>query len=273
MSTRRQLLTACGVALAIALPSQLAAQDFWSSLGFNEDAVKEKLIHVLIEGSVFPPSVPSLRAMPSAARNSLISTGVSYAKRWTKTPDFSQRYDEYRNGKKPELPEELMTTAQRKAQDKAALQKTIVSLDSVIQQAKGMPEVQAGLRSQIQQLRAEIKAIDDPANPMYSKDAQASLAESHAQLRQEYAKALNEWETRYPANATPRIRENLRAYVALAATVDFAAKTQKHPEGGVTFVNPEYEAKSSEWKALFRAGKETTAALQAAAQQWLTELR
>ena len=56
-----------------------------------------------------------------------------------------------------------MTVAERKAKDKADLLKMIASLDSVLKQpeAKAMPEVQAGMKAQIQQLRDGIKAIDD----------------------------------------------------------------------------------------------------------------
>lgn len=273
MSTPRQLLVACSVALAIALPARLHAQEFWSAVGFTEDDVKSRLLAALTESSFHPPSVPALRAMPSATRNSLIASATSYTKRWVQTADFRQRYAEWREMRTPEMPEAAMTLAQRKAHDKAEFQKAIRSMDSAMVEARGNPEIQAGIRQMIQQLKDQIKEVDDPANRAYSKEAQAMLDEHAAGARAEYEKALKEWETKYPVVPTPAIRRSLRAFLALAASVDFAAKVQRHPEGGVSFVDPDHEAKPSDWKALYRLGRETTAALQAAAQQWLVELK
>ena len=271
MSTSRQLMTAC-VAVAIALPSSLPAQDFWSSHGWNEDDLKQRIVSGLIDG-FNAPSVPSLRTLPGPARTSLIASATAYTKRFTQSADFRERYAALRDSRKPDMPEAAMTMAQRRAKDKAEIQKAILSMDSSLAQAKGMPEVQAGIRTVIQQLKDQIKAIDDPANPAYGKDAEAIYAQQSTTERAEYARALKEWETRYPASPNPVIKQSLRDFLALAASVDFAAKTQRHPQGGTTFVNPDYEAKPGTWKALFRAGKETTAAMQAAAQQWLTELK
>ena len=273
MSTQRQLLVACGVALSIALPARLDAQEFWSTVGFSEDDMKSRLLSALTEANFRPPTVPALRGMPSAARNSLLASAASYTKRWVQTADFRQRYAALRESRKPELPEAAMTLAQRKAHDKAEFQKAIRSMDSAMVEAKGNPEVQAGIRQMIQQLKDQIKEVDDPANPMYSKEAQAMLDEQAAEARIEYAKALKEWETKYPVAPAPLIKQSLRAFLALTASVDFAAKVQQSPRGGSTFVNPDYESKPDEWKALYRLGRETTAALQAAAQQWLTELK
>lgn len=273
MSTQRQLLVACGVALAIAIPARLHAQEFWSTVGFSEDDMKSRLLSGLTEANFRPPTVPALRGMPSAARNSLLTSATSYTKRWVQTADFRQRYAALRESRKPEMPEAAMTLAQRKAHDKAEFQKAIRSMDSAMVEARGNPEIQAGLRQMIQQLKDQIKEVDDPANPMYSKEAQAMLDEQSADARAEYAKALKEWESKYPVSPAPLIKQSLRAFLALAASVDFAAKVQQSPRGGSTFVNPDYESKPDEWKALYRLGRETTAALQAAAKQWLVELK
>ena len=50
--------------------------------------------------------------------------------------------------------------------------------------------------------------------------------------------------------------------------IDFNAKLN-----GTTFVSPDYEAKSSNGKLAFRAGRETTERARAFAQRWLAELK
>jgi hypothetical protein len=63
----------------------------------------------------------------------------------------------------------------------------------------------------------------------------------------------------------------LQQFLAAGADVDFDAKLT--PSGGaMTFVNPDYEQKSSEWKMCFRAGRAPVAAARAAGQAWLKEL-
>lgn len=74
-------------------------------------------------------------------------------------------------------------------------------------------------------------------------------------------------EKRYPANANDLIRQRLKDFLAISATVDFDAKLN-----GSMFANPEYESKSGEWKMCFRAGKAVVQAAREEAEAWLKEL-
>lgn len=271
MTTRTTLFAAS--LLALAIPVTTRAQDFWTSIGYSETDARDRLWMGLTGGSLYVPSIPALRTMPAAARNSFIANATSYAKRWTQSADFRQRYAEWRESSKPEKPEALLTTAQRRANDKAELQKAILSMDSVLAQTKGMPEAQAGIKAAIDQQKELIKQIDDPDNPNYSKDVEQALAADHARQSVEYAQSLKDWEAKYPVSAAPVIRATLREFLALSATVDFTARVRKTESGGLVFVLTEHEEKPAAWKALYRAGKETTDALRAAAQQWLAELK
>lgn len=273
MSQSTTLLSVVVALGAATVPAQATAQEFWTRVGVLEDDVKNALLSGIAHGPYFAPEMRGMRALPAGARIAVIASAAAYAKRWTQTPDFRKRYAEYREMLKPETPPALMTTAQRKAADKADLQRVIRGLDSALAQAAGMPEVQAQFRALIQEQKDLIKAIDDPANPNYSKEAEAGMAELHAEERAAYEKAHKEWETKYPANPASLIRQQLRVFLALSATVDFSARLRTLEGGGKVFVNADYEEKPSDWKALFRAGQETTTALRNAAQQWLTELK
>ncbi len=72
-------------------------------------------------------------------------------------------------------------------------------------------------------------------------------------------------------NLKGQLKRQLATFMAVAATVDFAAATEEK-DGETRFVNPAYERKDAIWKACFRAGKgPTTAALQLA-RAWAKEL-
>jgi len=75
-------------------------------------------------------------------------------------------------------------------------------------------------------------------------------------------------EKKYPQDPTDMIRKRLNDFLAISATVDFDAELT----GARTFVKPEYEKKSGEWKMCYRAGKSVVEAARVEARKWLDEL-
>jgi hypothetical protein len=89
--------------------------------------------------------------------------------------------------------------------------------------------------------------------------------------RQDRQKLLDEQKAWDRYNLKSMLRQRLDAFLALAPTVDFAAQTR--PSSGRTvFTDPKCEAKSAEWKMLYRAGKEPVLAALEFARQWRREL-
>jgi len=68
-------------------------------------------------------------------------------------------------------------------------------------------------------------------------------------------------------NPDVTIRRRLEAFLEMSKTVDFDATLN-----GRQFANPDYEAKPSEWKMCFRAGREATQAAREEAESWLKDL-
>jgi hypothetical protein len=93
----------------------------------------------------------------------------------------------------------------------------------------------------------------------------------HAEDTRQYDAAVAKWKQEYPDDPKPLIARRLREFMQLSADVDFNA-TLKTQDGLSTFENPAYQAKPSQWKMCFRAGREATTAARAAVQAWLTEL-
>jgi len=75
-------------------------------------------------------------------------------------------------------------------------------------------------------------------------------------------------EKKYPQDPADMIRKRLTDFLAVSANVDFDAELTP----ARTFVRPEYEKKSSEWKMCFRAGRSVVEAARVEAQKWLDEL-
>lgn len=81
------------------------------------------------------------------------------------------------------------------------------------------------------------------------------------------------WEKKYPADHKAAIKNRLKEYLDIAATVDFNAQlTPPDKYGRRKFVNPAHEKQSLKWKAIYRSGKEVNAAVTAFIQAWLKEL-
>ncbi len=74
-------------------------------------------------------------------------------------------------------------------------------------------------------------------------------------------------EKKYPADANELIKQRLKEFLSISATVDFDAKLN-----GSMFANPDYEAKDGQWKMCFRAGRGVVEAAREEAQAWLKEL-
>jgi hypothetical protein len=113
-----------------------------------------------------------------------------------------------------------------------------------------------------------LKSIDmggpDTAAGLESAKAGAEKMKADQNLREEQ----QSWnEHRLPVE----LKRRLSDFVTLAHSVDFAAQTRSQ-NGKLTFINPEYERKSDNWKKLYRLGKEPTLAMLAVAEQWLKEL-
>lgn len=78
------------------------------------------------------------------------------------------------------------------------------------------------------------------------------------------------WEKKYPLNPSVLVKQRLQEYLQLAATVDFnAALTAPDKYNVKKFVNPNFEKRSSKWKAIYRAGKEVNDVVTAFVKEWL----
>ena len=78
----------------------------------------------------------------------------------------------------------------------------------------------------------------------------------------------------YKANADPNnaVRKRLRDFIALAESVDFGTTVEAQGYKQ-EFIRAEYRAQSSNWKMLYRLGREPFMTARDLARTWLTELK
>ena len=138
--------------------------------------------------------------------------------------------------------------------------------------ARQMPSMKKDMDTAVAQLKEQLAQI----GTNQQADAQMDLLvkQSAETLVAEYKKRLAEWETTYPVDSKGLVMGRLREFLAMSATVDFNAATApaKDNPKRLKFVNAAFEAKDSQWKYLYRAGKPSVDAARAIALEWLKSL-
>jgi hypothetical protein len=221
-------------------------------------------------GYLSPPNTTKLRQIATGDRAGVVREIASFAKAYTQSAEFRQKYAEMRESNKPTPPEALKTMAQRRREDKESMQKGIREAEVNM---KAMPtEYRAAMKQSIDMMKQQLKDIDKPDNPAYSAQVEEIYKQGYDAEMQEYKTKLAEWEQKYPIAPTPMIRKWLTDFLEVSKDVDYNAVLKDGQYGKRVFVNPQYEAKSANWKMCYRAGKDVVDAGRTAAQQWLREL-
>ena len=153
------------------------------------------------------------------------------------------------------------------------------SAQSMLKLLEESPDIKLGKsKEELQKEVADIKALKE----LYGKDAEAfKIKFAEYMVDKQLALQMNR-SAATEAEKQKRINElkdykgiivsQLKQFLDLSATVDFAAQTMQKGDK-LVFVNPAYEAKSAAWKLCFRSGKEAVTGARKFAQQWLNELK
>ena len=132
-------------------------------------------------------------------------------------------------------------------------------------------DMKASIQPVLESFRQQLKEVDNPKNPMYSKEIEEMYRQGYEQQKQAFADDLAAWEKKYPPSPDGMIRSWLEDFLVISSGVDFNAALTDGGGGRKVFVRQEYENKSSQWKMCYRAGKETVEAGRAYASAWLKE--
>ena len=244
--------------------------DFLQTLGISNEEANDYVWYSFQNGYFSYPYSDDYQSLNSSARVALVKEIGAFAKAYTKTGDFKNRYSEYRISQKPAEPEKPQTSQEMRDQYKKDLRENIEELEKNMANSSG--EVKTALEGALKTMKDQLVQLDDPDNPMFGKEVENARQQYYEGQVQQYQEELNQWKTDYPEDPVKLVKDRLAYFLKVSSRVDFSAKITKNQYGTYVFDNPDYESKSSEWKMIYRAGKESTDAARQYAQQWLNEL-
>lgn len=247
------------------------SEDFLQTLNISREDAENSVWYSFSSGNLNYPVSDIYKSLSGTARTALAKEIGVFAKAYTQTDDFKSKYLEMKESRKPKEPDPFQTTQAMKDQYKQQIQKSITEIEANLPNLSG--DVKTAMEGAISTMKEQMKQIDDPNNLMFSKDAENARMEYYHGQQEEYKKSLAEWQSQFPESPVNMIKDQLNHFLQVSSTVDFSAKLQKNEYGSMVFVNPDYEDKPSEWKLIYRAGKEGTDAARQVATQWLSELK
>ena len=255
------------VAVMAGCVAAVAAQNALSSLGVEEAQAKRDVVYALENGRVnVYPARAAFKAAAPAARAAFVTAAMTWAKAYTQSAAFKADYEKQRAQAAPKPPAARNADAElakQKAERNKGLEEMKKNLD------KMPPEMRAEMAKTIKQLEAQSASQD--ADPQFAAMMRQGAEMQVAGEQKQYQESLARHEKKFPANPNVLIAQRLREFLAVSKDVDFNAKLV--PAGGKQrFENPAYEAKSSEWKLCYRAGKDAVEAGRTFAASWLASL-
>lgn len=244
------------------------ADDFWKQLGISQQQGSEKIKSSFLNGYLDYWGVRNLKSLSTGNAALITKDLLNYAKAYLNSPAVGDAFEKERLSVKPMAPEAKTISKEAIRIEKiASMRKSIQDSEDLV---KKFPDMEKSMRKSIAELEKVIKDYETPESKMIDLFYQSEL-DQRKQEEERYQRDLKKWQADYPANYKLRIKSQLQKYLDQAATVDFdAALTDKY--GKKVFVNPTYERKSSEWKMIYRAGKDVHNVAQPFVKQWVSEL-
>lgn len=242
--------------------------DIFRTLGTTSDQAESSIFGSFTSGAIALIGERAVfKAATAETRATLVGGVIAAARAYAGTADFATRYALFRELQRPQR-EVLPQTGDEAL---AAQQK---QLEEVVREAQKTAEsLPAEARQQLADNIAEMKKqlAELNADPEHRAAVDAVVRESAREAEANYVRQDAEFEVEYPEDARQLIARRLRAFLDLSATIDFSAALVEKDKK-MRFADPVLEARSREWKMLYRAGKPAVDAARAAAEAWLKAL-
>lgn len=245
----------------------LFAQGALAGLGVQESQAKRDIVDALTYGNVdVHPARGAFKAAAPAARAALVKTAMTWARAYTESPAFRTEYEQQRAQAAPRPPKN------RNVDDELARQKAdrLKGIEDAKKNVEKMPaNMRAQMETMIRQMEAENAKRD--ADPKFAAMMRQGLEMQIAAELKEHQESVARHQKRFPADSKVLIAGRLREFLEVSKDVDFGAKLV--PAGPrQRFENPAYEAKSSNWKLCYRAGRDAVGSAREFAQAWVAAL-
>lgn len=273
-----QLRLAAGSFLAIVTLLMLFAfsarkkmiDDVWVQLGMKKERGMEGIRNSFLNGYLHYYGARNIKNIATGNRVEVANDLLVAVKEYIGSDDFKAEYEKARQQAKPQEPTGKIRSKEEIRKEKIAeAEKGIKETEESIK--KATPEVAATLKGVIEMFQGYIEQYKDPNNQMIDLFWQGEKQTVEMALKK-YKEDMAKWQTRFPEDSRQMIKNRLKQFIDIAATVDFNAQL-KDAYGLKKFVNPAHERKSAEWKQMFRAGKDVTETAKKFAEKWLAELK
>lgn len=250
----------------------ILANEFLSQLNITQKRAEESVWYSFAGGTYSGPLSKAYHEFAVPVRVAMVREIGAFAKSYTQSEDFKKNYAVYRDERKPSPPEPLMSMADLKKEQQESIQKALSDAQDAAKTATG--DIRKAYEEMIKGYKDQLKQLDDPNNPMFSREMEDMMKQSKESENQDYQQRLQAWEKQYPSSPHDLIKARLQYFLELSSTVDFKAQLVPSRNGKtMVFQNKEYESRPSDWKLIYRCGKESTDAARVIATQWLKELK
>jgi uncharacterized protein YukE len=262
MKTHRSVL-AFTVLTLITAAGAIGAGDILQQLGVSLSDARQEIVSAFGSGEVGYSRVKSaLKSAAPAVRATMAEQVLTWTKAYVSSPQFATDYAAFRDEQKPKAEKQVSVDEQLR-QNKAKREAALAELKKNI---ASMPaEYRKSAEDAYQQAAEQMKQMETPEALETERQSIEATRQDH---KAEFDQAVQSWSEQYPAAPNGLVKRRLHEFLDQTAGVDFNAKL-----AGTTFVNPDYEAKPSNWKLAFRAGRETTERARTFAERWLAELK
>ena len=247
-------------------------KELYKQFKTDDQSAKSTVFYNISGPSFYIPNVKVLKSMAVGERTAIIDYIGKQIKDYVSTSEFKEQYNNLRMDKKPVPPEVPKSSEEMKKEQRENLITAIAEMEkNKAQMPEDQQEMMDGI---IEGYKQTLKDLDNPDYPMNNPEMDSYMQQSYQLQLEEHNKNIAEWEKQYPLNnPNPMIKTWINSFLDESKDINFDAKTTVNKDGIFKFNEQKYEAKNSQWKLYYRAGRENVNAARKFAQNWLSELQ
>lgn len=207
----------------------------------SEDKANNQIFSNISGPYFYIPGIKVLKDLALGDRASMVESIGKNINEYVSSKEFLQKYNEYREGRKPSPPEKPKLAAEQKTEFINGMKTSIAEMKKTKSEA---PADQKGMYDDIiKALEEQVKQAEDPGNPMFSPEMDDYSQQGYEMQMDQYKKDLANWEKKYPVNnPNPMVKKWIESFLEKSKDIDFNAQL-KTKKGKQIFVNPAYEKK------------------------------
>ncbi|MES2883044.1 MAG: hypothetical protein V4676_12915 [Bacteroidota bacterium] len=246
------------------------ADVFWQQLGISQIKGTQNIKESFTSGYLYYYGAANAKNITAGNRAAVTKDLLDYAKTFLTSQAFADEYQKLRSSAKPiQHDRQIKSKEELRKQKIAETEKSIAETEKMIKTMSA--DVAKNMTPLLEVFKSNLKEYRNPNSEMIEMMYQGELMNKTNHDNSYNAKMIT-WEKEFPALPQQLIKQRLKYFIDLAATVNFNAAL-KTVGDKKKFVQAEYEGKPTDWKQIFRAGREVVEPAVAFAKQWLAEIK